>query len=93
MEKYREFESITKEFLDGKLVGLNVDYDQEDKLHLIVSYKCNDYFTLDYELEVNTLDHKVSFLSHGSHKIIDKIRLNNDPKFDNAVTKYFFPTH
>ena len=93
MEKYRNFTNITSECLDGKLVELNLSYLDNDNLNVLVSYEVNDYFTLDYQVEVNVKDKVVSFLSHGSHSGIDKVRLNKEPRFDNAVSDYFFGTH
>lgn len=90
MEKYRNFTTITEKYLDGKLVNLSFDYESENKMHVLVSYKCNDYFTLDYELAIDKEHEEVSFLSHSSHKGIDKISLKSDPKFDQAVQKVLF---
>ena len=88
MDKYRSISAITKECLNGKLVGLHMDYNDEKNIHLLVSYKANKYFTLDYELEINNEEHKVEFISHGSHSTFDRVRLAREPRFDNAISNY-----
>lgn len=90
MEKYRSFKAITSKYLDGKLVGMNMSYPDTDIVRLQISYEVNSFFTLDYEVEVDAVNHKVNFLSHGSHSAFDKIKLKSEPKFDLAVSDYFF---
>lgn len=90
MDKFKSFKSITDKYLGGKLVELHMDYVDENKVSVLVSYECNNFFTLDYELGVD-LDHKdVKFVSHGSSKAFEKIRLGSEPHFDKAVSKFFF---
>ena len=88
MDKYRSISAITKQCLNGKLVGLHMDYNNENNIHILVSYKANEYFTLDYEIEVNNENNRVEFISHGSHNTFDRVRLDREPAFDNAISHY-----
>lgn len=90
MEKYRKFTSITEKYLNGKLVGLQVEYPNDSKVHVLVSYECNNFYTLDYELEVDTNTEEVHFLSHGSTSGYGKISLGSEPSFDGAVSELLF---
>ena len=90
MEKYKSFTAITDKYLDGKLIELDVKYDQEDKIHLLVLYKFNDFMKLCYELQVNIKSQEIDFLSHGSNGAFDKVRLDRDAKFESAVSDVFF---
>lgn len=90
MDKFKNFKSITDQYLGGKLVELNIDYQNENSVKVLVSYECNNFFTLDYEINLD-IDHKdVKFISHGSSRAFEKIRLENEPSFDLAVSKFFF---
>jgi len=90
MDKFKSFKSITDKYLGGKLVDLRIDYHNDSNVNVLVSYKCNNFFTLNYELDLD-IDHKdVRFVSHGSSKAFENIRLNGEPKFDKAVSEYFF---
>lgn len=88
MDKYRSISAITEECLNGKLVGLHMDYNNDKNIHILVSYKANDYYTLDYEIEVNNKENKVEFISHGSHNTFDRVKLAREPEFDNAISNY-----
>lgn len=90
MEKYKSFTAITNEYLDGKLIELDMKYDKEDEIHLEILYKFNDFMKLVYEVSVDTKTEKVNFLSHGSNGSFDKVRLTRDIKFETAVSKVFF---
>jgi hypothetical protein len=89
MEKFRSFKSITDEYLKGKLVDLHLDYKDEDTVNILVSYECNNFFTLDYEVNVDLKKHDVEFVSHGSQKAFQRIRLDKEPEFDMAIKKIF----
>jgi hypothetical protein len=90
MDKFKSFKLITDQYLDGKLVELKADYIDENHVKLLISYECNNFFTLDYEMSVDLDSKDIHFISHGSNKAFEKIRLSNEPSFDKAVSKYFF---
>lgn len=90
MEKFKSFKSITDKYLGGKLVDLQMDYQDEERVNVLVSYECNNFFTLEYEIRIDLIRKNVKFLSHGSTKAFETIRLGNEPKFDNAVSEFFF---
>ena len=90
MEKFAGFTEITDRFLDGKLEELNISY--EDSSHLLVSvtYEYNNYYTLDYKLEVDLSNKSVDFITHHANGSLDKVTLNREQKFEQAVTEYLF---
>lgn len=90
MDKYEIISTITEKCLDGKLVGLHMDYISDRNVHILVSYKVNNFFTLDYELEVDKQENKVEFISHGSHNAFERVRLDREPSFDSAISEYLF---
>lgn len=81
---------MTNQYLDGKLTGLIVNYVDTDKMLVSLTYKYNSYFTIDYDVEVDYSKQNVKFLYHGSSKAFEKIRLNDEPRFDKALQHYFF---
>jgi hypothetical protein len=90
MEKYARFTKITNDILKGRLSGLSFNYENKNQLHVIVSYELNDYFWLDYELDVD-LEHKhIDYASHHSKGSINKVELNREKEFEEAVSEFFF---
>jgi hypothetical protein len=90
MDKFKSFKLITDKYLGGKLVDLHIDYQNEKIVNVLVSYECNNFFTLDYEIDLDIDKHDVKFISHGSSRAFEKIRLSSEPTFDKAVSNFFF---
>jgi hypothetical protein len=90
MEKFSGLSKLTKDYLDGKLVGLNFAYHEDNRFNILLTYQPNSYFTLDYEVEVNGDNRTVNFLFHGSKKGYDKVNLDDVVEFDQAVYQYLF---
>jgi len=90
MDKFKSFKSITDKYLGGKLIELHIDYQDGKNVNVLVSYECNNCFTLDYEIDLDIEHEDVKFISHGSSRAFEKIRLGSEPTFDKAVSKFFF---
>jgi hypothetical protein len=90
MEKYASFTKITDEFLHGKLEELNINYDDESHLKVSVTYEYNNYYWLDYKLEVNLTDHSIDFIAHHAKGSLDKVELTRETEFEQAVGDYLF---
>lgn len=90
MEKYKSLTTITDKYLDGKLIELDIRYNNDNEIHLEVLYQFNSFMKLCYELNVNINDKEINFLSHGSNGAFDKVRLGREENFEIAVQKLFF---
>jgi len=90
VEKFSGLSKLTKEYLDGKLVGLHFQYQDHERFNILLTYQPNRYFSLDYELEVDGMNETVHFLFHGSKKGYDKVTLEDVVEFDQAVYQYLF---
>lgn len=90
MEKFAGFTEITDKFLDGKLEELNISYEDPKHLQVSVTYEYNNYYSLDYKLEVDLSDKSVDFITHHAKGSLDRVELNREQEFEQAVTKYLF---
>jgi hypothetical protein len=90
MEKYTRFTKITDQFLNGKLGELAFNYENKNHLHVIVTYEFSNYYWIDYELDVD-LEHKsIESASHHSNGSMNKVNLNREKDFEDAVSNFFF---
>ena len=90
MEKYAGFTKITDKFLNGKLEELKLSYEDESHLQVSITYEYNNYYWLDYKLEIDLLDKTVDFITHHAKGSLDKVELNREAEFEQAVTEYLF---
>lgn len=90
MEKFAGFTEITDKFLDGKLEELNISYEDSSHLQVSVTYEYNTYYTLDYKLEIDLSNKSVDFITHHANGSLDKVALNREQEFEEAVTEYLF---
>ncbi|AIO18379.1 hypothetical protein KQ51_00494 [Candidatus Izimaplasma bacterium HR1] len=90
MEKYADFTKITDRFLNGKLEELNLSYEDENHLQVSITYEYNNYYWMDYKLEVNLLNKSVDFITHHAKGSLDRVELNREAEFEEAVTQYLF---
>ena len=90
MEKFASFGKITDEFLNGKLEELVVDYENDHMMAVKVSYEYNNYYTIDYEVEIDITSKEVNFRGHSSQGYLNKVDLNREKGYEQAVSKYFF---
>lgn len=90
MEKFAGFTEITNKFLDGRLEELRLNYEDQDHLQVSVTYEYNNYYSLDYKLEVDLSNKSVDFITHHANGSLDRVELNRDKEFEQAVTEYLF---
>lgn len=90
MEKFASFGKITNQYLNGHLEELILDYESDHTFAVKVSYEYNNYYLLDYEVEVDTNKKEVIFRKHSSHGYLNKIDLNREKGYEKAVSNFFF---
>ena len=90
MEKFASFGKITNKFLHGNLGELSINYEDENHLKVSVTYEYNNYYLLDYLLEVNLLDRSIDFIAHHAKGSLDRVELNREEEFEKAVSEYLF---
>ena len=90
MEKFAGFTEITNRFLNGRLEGLNLSYEDSDHLRVSITYEYNNYYSLDYKLEVELSSKSVDFITHHAKGSLDRVELNREQEFEKAVTEYLF---
>lgn len=90
MEKFAGFTEITNKFLDGKLEELNLSYEDAEHLAVSVTYEYNNYYSLDYKLEIDLSNKSVDFITHHAKGSLDKVELARDREFERAVTEFLF---
>lgn len=79
---------ITKEFLDGTLRKLTMEYKTKDTLLVSIMYNdSNDYY-FDYDMEINSETERSNFLSHKCKTQLFKLNLERTLGFENAVSSY-----
>lgn len=90
MEKFAGFTKITNKFLHGTLEELKFNYEDKDHLQVSVTYEYNNYYWLDYQIEINLRNKQVDFVAHHAKGSLDKVELNREVEFENAVSEYLF---
>lgn len=90
MEKFSCFTRLTKEYLHGTLEELQVKYDNPNVMHVNIGYEYNNYYILNYEVEIDIQHKNVCFISHRSNSGLNKVELNRESQFEDALTNYFF---
>ncbi len=90
MEKFSSFTEITDKYLHGKLEELNVSYGDNKSLNVNIAYEYNNYYTLNYEVFVDLNERAVNFIAHRSSGGLNKIDLNREKGFEEAISNYFF---
>ncbi len=90
MEKFAGFTEITNKFLDGRLEELNLSYEDSSHLQVSITYEYNNYYSLDYKLEVDLTSKSVDFITHHAKGSLDRVELNREREFEEAVTDYLF---
>ncbi len=90
MEKFTSFGKITNKYLHGDLGELILNYEDENHLQVSVSYEYNNFYMLDYEVEINLLNKSIDFISHRSKGSLNRVNLSREKEFEQAVSDYLF---
>jgi len=94
MRKYRIIEKLTKEYLEGKLEKLSINYGENHTVEVIVGYEDSYNYRYDYDILFNLDDQRVKFLSHqGKADFFSRIPLNRIKKFEQSVCRALFTTY
>jgi len=88
MEKYQDVAKITKEFLDGDLQKLFVEYENPTVVHVRLIYSDENDFQLDYELDINLKKQKVVFCKHELTNPFERTNLQRNKNFEKALFDY-----
>jgi len=88
MVRHNGISEITKEFLDGTLRKLTMQYTDPDTLRVSIMYNdSNDYY-FDYDMEINSRTELPNFLSHKCKTQLFKLNLGRTLSFENAVSSF-----
>ncbi len=92
MKKYPRIAELTKQYLEGNLEKLTIEYDKHDTFIIKVLYEDPYDFKFDYDIELNSKKRDFSFLGHHSMSVLHRINLDRDKQFEHALTNYLFST-
>ncbi len=88
MEKYDRISKITQDYLDGKLGKLHLNYNDNHSLDLVIEYQDSHEIWFDYEMILDLKTGKVCTASHQSEGYLNKVTLDRQIQFEDAVQKY-----
>jgi hypothetical protein len=88
MEKYQEVAEITKEYLDGELQKLFIEYQNPTFVHVQLIYEDDTDFQLDYEIDIDLKKQKVLFCKHELTNPFERTNLARNKKFEQALYDY-----
>ena len=90
MEKYRELSKITKDYLDGDLCRLVMEYEGKCDLHICMQYKDRFQNWYDYELILNKDKKAIEFIKHDVISNIEVAHLKRETGFEVALVEYLY---
>lgn len=90
MEKYKELTKITKDYLDGDLRRLVMEYEGKCDLHIYLQYKDQFENWFDYELILNKERRAVEFIKHDGISNIEVAHLQRQTGFEVALVEYLY---
>ncbi|QVK20250.1 hypothetical protein KHQ82_07940 [Mycoplasmatota bacterium] len=88
MRKYSKVSELTKQFLNGKLNKVLVEYENENTLLITVSYEDSHHSWLNYTLKVNNKSNSVDFVHHQCRDMVGVITLTREQEFESAICDY-----
>lgn len=91
MEKFHDVAEITEKHLNGHLVRLRVDYEDDITMKVEVAYEDEDQFHLFYDICVHRENESIRFMEHYCNYGRDYINLKRNIPFEHDMTEYFFP--
>lgn len=91
MEKFSALKSITKQFLNGDLEKLKIEYEEDNIMRVEISYVDHDDYHLFYIVDAHRDTHKVDFVEHYCNYGRDFINLKPNRLFEKVFTQYLFP--
>jgi len=89
MEKYKGFNDITHQILNGDICKMDIHYEDEKSVKVHIEYK-DGVFTYDYDMSINRESHKVDFIAHHSLGHFSETKLNRNIQFEEAISSFLF---
>ena len=90
MKKYSEIKSITRDYLNGELFKLTMEYTDDKNLKVSIVYEDSYDYLFDYDIEVHSKTHDFNFLGHQSKSAMFKLKLERDKQFEQAICNSIF---
>lgn len=90
MEKYQYLKELTKEYLDGDLSTLRMDYNDTQYTIVTLIYEDKNKYRFNYSIEIDKDTKEAKFLTHICEYCSDRIALRRNPTFEKAVNEYLF---
>lgn len=90
MEKFNSFARLTKEFLQGTMSKLEIQYEDDNSVLLKVLYEDTNQYRYDYEMHIDLLQHLVDYATHLSKGYLSRVELSREQAFEQAITNAFF---
>ena len=90
MDKYSFIKDLTKQYLDGNLSKVKMEYEGSDSTIVDVVYHDGNPYAFIYRFEVTLSTRDITFIKHYCVYNSDEIKLKRDPQFEKAVLQYLF---
>lgn len=87
MRKYQEVSKLTNEYLQGTLMRMEFDYENEADVVVSISYEDKHKSKMDYVMKIHNLS-SVDFLAHQGRDTFGKFPLRREEAFENALADY-----
>lgn len=92
MERLNALSQIAKQYLDGNLCRLVMEYESKYDLHISLQYKDRYDAWFDYELVLHKKKKSVDFIKHDHCSCIECLHLKRVKEFEQALVDYLY-TH
>ncbi len=89
MQKYKGLSELTKEYLQGTLCNLSMNYETDDFVNIHIEYT-DDIYVYDYCLGINKDTHVRSFFNHDCVGHFSEVHLERNIPFEEAIETYLF---
>jgi hypothetical protein len=89
MNEYDKIAELTKQYLEGNLHKLTMEFSKPSSLTLSIVYEDDHDTTIEYDVQVDPKQHITSFLGHKMAKVLYKVTLDRDVDFEEAICDYF----
>jgi len=87
MKKFREVSKLTTEFLNGTLILMDFQYENDIEVIVTITYEDEHNDKNDYRLRIIGMT-SVNFLSHHGRDAYSNITLRREVLFEDALMSY-----
>ncbi|XMB85315.1 hypothetical protein RJG79_07755 [Mycoplasmatota bacterium WC44] len=88
MRKYSKVSELTKEYLNGKLNKVSIEYENENTLLISVSYEDSHHGWFNYAIKMNNKSNGVDFVHHQCRDMVGVITLTREQEFESAICDF-----